>query len=927
MASSALSLATAREYVAALLAADGQDVPPAEAEAERLARMVAELGIFVCADTAEAHELVATPGLLRAAFATARRAPGMGDAWAALGPLTITRCREDGDVDGRRQRVAEVLAAGAAVFFIETAFCFSREPDMVAGALAALAFLRPRRFAHTWRGLPGIALSGLRLYPSNEAVVIPAAKLLECTARTDPTIAVFVVDYASSVTAAMAALGEDTPAETACIRLLGAASAMANEETAYGDKACDVFAAPAVLRAAVRVLRASSGSQEKQIAAAAHLLSYVRGDSLVAIPGIASALVGALKSAPASDVVQYAICRVFYVLREHMWDLEGHAAFFVEARTAGGFMPIAMALRACAVARGENAADKEQAGVVLSAAAAIAIMETPPGHDDSDIDEALRAGAAVAAMALARRYADDRRCVSNTCAFLKGIALKSESRCKALVAAGAFKTAAAVLLDFAECCDGVLWGLELAAEVVTGCKPGDPDLAAAAGRAGLIEPVARALATHGESSADVAFNASGLLASTCGIDTANQARAIAAGAPAALAAALRAHACADDARIIVGSLHDVLFGYPDFEAAASAASAGAVPAIVATMQAHLDDEVAQALCGCCLRTVVQEMTRDERCEALRDSPSALASTLEAAMRRYRTSERTMGILTQAAVCLYGGPEMTRIISVLADLAQDTADSELHDEHSDASSVLAHVYHALGEAAAQYSAVGGACLTSAQLATALDHAKSCSLTNQELVMTVLATIALYVRADASLAASLAKDAIFTAVLFATEARQSDYGSMLRSTAAALFSAAVGHGGSVAEDAESMGHVAGILQLLEDGGALPELKFWGASIEAMRPALLARLRKCFCGFGGCYACSKLRAAGKCCNIPGCGASRRMDDAERMMAKCGRCRRFAYCCKAHQTDDWPRHKEECRALAAAQADDDEEADDAEE
>ena len=74
--------------------------------------------------------------------------------------------------------------------------------------------------------------------------------------------------------------------------------------------------------------------------------------------------------------------------------------------------------------------------------------------------------------------------------------------------------------------------------------------------------------------------------------------------------------------------------------------------------------------------------------------------------------------------------------------------------------------------------------------------------------------------------------------------------------------------------------------------------------------------------------LRASGKRCGLPACGASRRVDDAERTMAKCGRCRRFAYCCKTHQTDDWPRHKEaECRALAAAETDDAEEPDDAEE
>jgi hypothetical protein len=38
-----------------------------------------------------------------------------------------------------------------------------------------------------------------------------------------------------------------------------------------------------------------------------------------------------------------------------------------------------------------------------------------------------------------------------------------------------------------------------------------------------------------------------------------------------------------------------------------------------------------------------------------------------------------------------------------------------------------------------------------------------------------------------------------------------------------------------------------------------------------------------------------------------------------KCGACRTVAYCSKAHQVEDWPRHKAACKAAqhAAAQRD----------
>jgi hypothetical protein len=140
----------------------------------------------------------------------------------------------------------------------------------------------------------------------------------------------------------------------------------------------------------------------------------------------------------------------------------------------------------------------------------------------------------------------------------------------------------------------------------------------------------------------------------------------------------------------------------------------------------------------------------------------------------------------------------------------------------------------------------------------------------------------------------------------------------------------HGEHAFVAAQAAATRAGLLPVLEIGGPLTAARPWEMqNNEAARPGLIhglqaasaARDAAACSAPSACARCAALRAAGKRCGLPGCGASRRMDDAERNMAKCGRCRRLAYCCSAHQREDWPRHKPECRAAAAAQAADDEE------
>jgi hypothetical protein len=911
MAARAPSLATAREYAAALLAAEGKLLLPAEAQ--RLAQLVAELERFVHTNAAGVHDLLRTPGLMRAAITAVRRAPDDEHAWGAIGSFTVTLCRRGG-ID-RSQRVAEALAAGAAALLVEFPVRFVYLAHVTAMSLGTLLMMDPHQYAHTWRGLPEVALEALRLHPGETMIVSDAVQLLEFAVCADPACATLVLTHARVVTAALASSGEGTTAEAGCVCLLGAVASARDSES-------PAVITPAAVSAAVRMLCNLEEHHERHVAGAAHLLSCMRGDDLADLPGVATALVVALTSAPASMAVRCAVCRAFTPFYQMDWS-DKFVSFFNEARAAEALLPMTMALRACVAARGDKSADPEQASAVLCAASSV-VYNTPRGHDDSDIDEAVRAGAAVAAMALARRHESEMLCRGYACNFIKGLAT-SPARCETLVAAGALKFFASAMRDFPER-PGVIMPA-LVATTDLAFKWQSDHFAAAAGEAGLVEQAAHALSVHGVANISVAGRASNILAGACSRrESANQARAIAAGAPAASVAALRAHvACDFTADQIMFGLCSVLHGVSDATAALAAAAAGAVPAIVAAMQAHPDAEDVQLGSGNLLYAMFDQLKADARSEALRDSLHALVPALEAGLRRHHGSVKVMGGLTRGAMCVYGGPEMTRILSVLAEFTQKEIDER----------VLSSVYFALGEAAAWFR---GVCLTAAQLATALRHAQRFCVGNPELAMMALAIIAFHVQADASLAASpLYADSMVTAVASATAARQNlRVFRLLRSNAAVLLIVALEHGGSAADAAVAAGRRAGLLPLLEDGGTpLAKLRFWTGDLEAMRPTMLARLRPapavssaaCSCNDAACECCAKMRASGKRCGLPGCGASRRTDDSERMMAKCGRCRRFAYCCKAHQTDDWPRHKSECRALAAAETDDDDASDDAEE
>ncbi len=65
--------------------------------------------------------------------------------------------------------------------------------------------------------------------------------------------------------------------------------------------------------------------------------------------------------------------------------------------------------------------------------------------------------------------------------------------------------------------------------------------------------------------------------------------------------------------------------------------------------------------------------------------------------------------------------------------------------------------------------------------------------------------------------------------------------------------------------------------------------------------------------CVRCAASRATGALCGLPACGARTR-DGGAKKLKMCSGCRVVAYCGPEHQHEDWARHKDECRAAAAA-------------
>jgi hypothetical protein len=71
---------------------------------------------------------------------------------------------------------------------------------------------------------------------------------------------------------------------------------------------------------------------------------------------------------------------------------------------------------------------------------------------------------------------------------------------------------------------------------------------------------------------------------------------------------------------------------------------------------------------------------------------------------------------------------------------------------------------------------------------------------------------------------------------------------------------------------------------------------------------------CTHAGCKRCEAARARGAMCALAGCGIRTR--EGGKRLQRCITCRTARYCSKAHQLDEWQRHKPECFALRDRQA-----------
>ncbi len=354
--------------------------------------------------------------------------------------------------------------------------------------------------------------------------------------------------------------------------------------------------------------------------------------------------------------------------------------------------------------------------------------------------------------------------------------------------------------------------------------------------------------------------------------------------------------------------------------AAFPSAAAAVPVLIDSMTAHPEDAELQVCAARAFNAVFCTMPA-ERCNEtmLQGKKVALLAALDAGLLRHSAVPGTLASLAHVSVCLccWGVAPPQHLMTALARVT-----------HPDApEAVLLDMFDIITPAVWRFQDLG-ARFTAQQLAGLLAVAQRHGSRNIELAAMPLTVIAAHVRHDASLVASpLFEDALATAVAVGTTSSRAGDRDRMRIAAVALLALAADTALGDAAAATAAATRAGLLPLLEEGGPLSVVRAWEMQdAEKARPALIKVLKRAIevhdaaaCSApSACARCAQLRAAGKRCGLPGCGASRRAADADRTMAKCGDCRRLAYCCSAHQKEDWARHKAECRAAAAAQADD---------
>ena len=714
-----------------------------------------------------------------------------------------------------------------------------------------------------------------------------------------PGAAADVVSRADVVTEAMTAHSDNDDATRSGIRLLGAAAIIVDGARTLSQAARAALVPPAVVRATVRVLRSR---ELEDVKCGADLLSFAPRSSASALRGVAAALMGAA-TAHADRGVHVSVSAALLWLCTPEDDVA--EALCAEARAAGGLMAFTAALRGLLNARGESAvADVDDFRTVASAAAAVALSRSADGGADEDA--ALQAGAAVAVLALARRHMDDEDAVAHVFRFL-GALTSSPAWRAALASAGILSVAVAALRTH--------HGHAQAHMLVTLSKvlhDSDSALCSSFGDAGLLELAAQALTDSNH--VDVESAAVIVLGNACCNSPANQARAVAAGLPVALTELVRAR-LADAAA--AGRAARALRRKSQSCAAAAAAArgAGALRVLADLMLAHSDDAEAHGSAGAALGAVLAATPVELRASALAENAlgQALSAALDAGLCRHGSSSGAVNGMTRAALslCHLGATVPPHLMGALVQAAPPGASAD----------VLLDMYDVITPAVTQYRKAG-AVFTAPQLAVVLETVRR-HAADAELVSKALAAITAHVTFDASVAASpLVEEAMAAAVAASAVARKAEDVTLVRQAAAMLFAMTTAHGEDVAAAAAAAATRAGLQPVVDNGAPYSATQPWEIDIAPIWGVLLARLRAGTAAHDAaacsasvmCARCAQLRASGKRCGLPGCGAERRAEDAERTMAKCSGCRRVAYCSAAHQKQDWARHKGGCRAAAAA-------------
>jgi hypothetical protein len=104
------------------------------------------------------------------------------------------------------------------------------------------------------------------------------------------------------------------------------------------------------------------------------------------------------------------------------------------------------------------------------------------------------------------------------------------------------------------------------------------------------------------------------------------------------------------------------------------------------------------------------------------------------------------------------------------------------------------------------------------------------------------------------------------------------------------------------AEARAHLVPPLQRLEVSGALQQ-----RHIERF----IAETRSCSAANASAVAAAAAAPGLRACGLATCDAR---EAHPSHFKRCAACRRAAYCCKEHQTEDWPSHKAACKAARKA-------------